>query len=118
MGMSVFAVIKRSVSLDRTLPFRFTPGKRYAEDHLLWLQIACTGEPLYVMDAVLVAKHKLLGGGDGLSDRLLAMQGGALDILWRLKKSGAISWPMAAAAATWSNIRFLRRLAILPLRLL
>jgi hypothetical protein len=108
-----------SVMLKRALPFRFAEDKRYMEDHLLWVQIACAGNRVVRLDAELAFLYKAPFGDSGLSSDLWRMEGAELDNYRRLLKQGAIGVPAALALWTWSLAKFMRRLAyagIAPLR--
>lgn len=98
----------RSVMLRRELPYRFAPGKRHAEDFLLWLQIVCNGGQAWHLELPLAYSHRPDFVG-GLSGSLWAMEKGELDTydtLRRQKKLSAISFVLLAA---YSLLKFLRR---------
>ena len=101
-----------SVMLQRSLPHRFAEGKRYCEDYLLWLQIVLVGGAAHYLDATLATRFKPVYGGGGASGRLWQMERGELDALQRVWRAGLLGFPAFAAAAAWSWIKFLRRVAV------
>lgn len=103
--------ITPAVMVRRSLPYRFREGRRHMEDHLLWMEMACDGQILLKMEAVLAYTFKTPFGASGLSGELWNMEKAELEnyaILWR---TGRIN--LLAAAALWclSGLKFLRRLA-------
>lgn len=102
----------RSVMLKRDIPFRFLPGKRHAEDYLLWLQIVLAGHPAHYLNAILAFSYKPDFGSAGLSSHLWRHEKGELATFNNLHQEGLISLPMHFAASTISILKFLRRTAI------
>jgi glycosyltransferase involved in cell wall biosynthesis len=103
-----------SVMLRRDIAQRFADGKRYCEDYLLWLEIVLAGAPAFHLDAPLAMRFKPVYGAGGASGRLWDMERGELDALARVRRSGLLGLPGYAAAAAWSSLKFLRRLATAP----
>jgi len=103
-----------SVMLRRDLAQRFADGKRYCEDYLLWLEIVLAGGAAYQLDAPLAQRFKPVYGAGGASGRLWDMERGELDALRRAWRGGLLGFPGFAAAAAWSWLKFLRRLATAP----
>ncbi len=103
-----------SAMLRRSLPERFAAGKRYCEDYLLWLEIILRGRPACLLDAVLAFRYKPAYGAGGLSGRLWSMQRGELDALARVRRARLLGLPTFVAAAAWSCVKFIRRLAAAP----
>ena len=101
-----------SVMLRRSLPHRFTEGKRYCEDYLLWLEIVLAGGAAHYLDAALATRFKAVYGAGGASSRLWQMERGELDALQRVWRAGLLGFPAFAAAAAWSWLKFLRRVAV------
>jgi len=102
----------RTVMTRRDLPLRFAADKRYAEDFLLWLQIAASGVQIYVLDVVLAYSFKPAYGESGLSGDLWRMERGELDNFCRLYKAGSIAGSMYVAASVFSLLKYVRRMII------
>lgn len=99
-----------SAMLRRELPFRFAEDRRYMEDHLLWLQIACAGHRVDRLDAELAFLYKAPFGDRGLSAALWRMEFAELDNYRRLHRAGRITAPVTLALWAWSLVKFARRL--------
>ncbi|HKI60930.1 MAG TPA: glycosyltransferase family 2 protein [Mariprofundaceae bacterium] len=106
----------RSAMLRRDIPIRFSADKRYAEDYLLWLQIAAADLHVVVLDAILAYSFKPAFGISGLSSRMCRMECGVQDDFRRLRESGDIGIGLWLAAAGFSLLKYLRRLTITGLR--
>ena len=102
----------RSVMLKRDLPFRFEPGKRYAEDYLLWLSIVLSGARTAFLSAPLAFAYKSDFGEGGLSGAMWKMEKGELDTYRRLRRRGFISFATWMGLAALSLVKFARRLAL------
>jgi hypothetical protein len=105
-----------SVMLRRSIRQRFAEGKRFCEDYLLWLEIVLAGGQAYYLDAPLALRFKPVYGAAGASGQLWKMERGELDALTRVWRAGLVGSGAYAAAATWSWLRFLRRLALVRSR--
>lgn len=105
-----------SVMVRRELPFRFCPGKRHMEDHLLWMEVVLNGYACAKLDARLATIGKPQFGAGGLSGQLWAMEKGDLDNYWQLNRLGHISVATALLFSVYSLAKYLRRLAIVGLR--
>jgi glycosyltransferase involved in cell wall biosynthesis len=101
-----------SVMLRSSVPQRFAADKRYCEDYLLWLEIVLSGAQAHYLDAALAMRFKPVYGGHGASGRLWRMQAGEIDAFARVRRAGLLGAPSYLAAAAWSWIKFLRRLAV------
>ncbi|MFH7321201.1 glycosyltransferase family 2 protein [Desulfurivibrio sp. D14AmB] len=99
-----------SVMLRRDLPVRFAGGKRYAEDYLLWLEIAWGGGGVYLCDWALANLYKAPYGEDGLSAELWLMEQGELHAYWTIYRKGFIGTTTYWGLRAWSLLRFGRRL--------
>ncbi len=93
------------------LPVRFTEGKRYSEDYLLWLEIVCRGFKAYRCDSPLTFLHKAVYGESGLSAQLWQMEKGQLDTYQRIRFQRHIGAVTFGLLYIWSWVRFFRRLA-------
>jgi len=109
-------VATRTVMLRRDLPYRFKEGKRYAEDYLLWLQIACDDGKVALLSGELAYVYKAAFGEAGLSARLWKMEQGELSTLWQLVKEGRLPRDTALLFSIYSFLKYLRRSAITYLR--
>jgi glycosyltransferase involved in cell wall biosynthesis len=87
-------IATRSVLVRRDIPFRFAPGKRYAEDYLLWLQVLLGGGQLWQLDVPLALSYKPAYGDAGLSADLWRMEVGELSAYRELVRQGLLS-PLA-----------------------
>lgn len=101
-----------SVMLRRNLPFRFTPGKRFAEDYLLWLRIALSGHDAWRIEAPLAFCFKPLYGSGGLTRNLWEVEKGELDTYNRVYREGLISLTSFTVMAPFSLLRYLRRVVL------
>ncbi len=104
--------ITPSIMVKRDVPYRFRDGKRYMEDHLLWLQLACDGAPLVRLEAELAFIHKAPFGESGLSARLWSMEVGDLENYWLLADEKRLSIAWAMLLTVYSLLKFSRRLLL------
>lgn len=105
-----------SVMLRRDLPFRFTPGKRFAEDYLLWLRIVLNGHDAWRIEAPLAFCFKPLYGSGGLTMNLWEVEKGELDTYSRVYREGLISLAAFIMMVLFSLLRYLRRLVLTFIR--
>ena len=98
-----------SVMVKREITARFHPGKRYAEDYLLWLQISALYGPVLFIDLPLVHCSNPIYGGPGLSGNLKQMHKGETSALRQLKKERLISFPNYVFYAIWWNSKYMFR---------
>ena len=98
-----------SVMVKREITARFHPGKRYAEDYLLWLQISALYGPVLFIDLPLVHCSNSIYGGPGLSGDLKQMHKGESSALRQLKKDGLISKSKYVLYAIWWNSKYIFR---------
>ena len=98
-----------SVMVKREITARFQPGKRYAEDYLLWLQISALYGPVLFIDLPLVHCSNPIYGGPGLSGNLKQMHKDESSALRQLKKEGLISPSSYVLYAIWWNSKYLFR---------
>ena len=98
-----------SVMVKREIGNRFHPGKRCAEDYLLWLQISAQHGPVLFIDLPLVHCSNPIYGGSGLSGNLRNMQKGESSAFLQLKKDGLISAPEYVFYAIWSYSKYIFR---------
>jgi len=101
-----------SVMLKSKVPFRFTVGKRCAEDLYLWQQLAFAGFPIVRIEAPLVHYYKAIYGQGGLSAHLWKMERGELGNLAALYRAGSINWFLFIAATGFSIAKYVKRLVV------
>ena len=104
--------ITPSAMVRRDLSFRFRRGKRYMEDHALWLDLVIAGLPVARLNASLASIFKAPFGEAGLSARVFAMEAGELAMYRDLWRDRGISLAAFAALALFSAVKFLRRLLL------
>jgi glycosyltransferase involved in cell wall biosynthesis len=98
-----------SVMVKREIPVRFQPGKRYAEDYLLWLQTSALYGPVLFIDLPLVHCSNPIYGGPGLSGNLKQMHKGESAALRQLRKEGLISLSRFIFYVLWWNSKYMFR---------
>jgi glycosyltransferase involved in cell wall biosynthesis len=108
--------ITPSVMLKTNLPFRFSAGKRFMEDHLLWLQIAFEGYRMVRLDSELSMTFKSPFGEAGLSSHLVAMEREELDNYRCLLRGKKIGHMVFGGLVLYSIAKFARRCIIAALR--
>ena len=104
-----------SVMLRSDVPQRFTEGRRYMEDRLLWLEMVCDGAMVVQLDLDLAATYKLPYGSAGLSSNLWQMARSDIDNYSVLRRSGRLSFLSACALMVFSILKFARRLGLVIL---
>lgn len=102
--------------LRRDLPHRFLSGRRHVDDHLLWMQIVCSGGRFVRLSPALAFTYKRPYGESGLSGQLWKMEKAELQNYWLLRGEGHIGLAGALALSTWSLAKFTRRLLWVALR--
>lgn len=99
----------RSVMLRKNLPFRFR-GRDVTEDYFLWLEIILSGAPAYRLEVPLAFALRPDFSPGGYSGQLWVHEKRELAALRALHATGNLHWPAFALSATWSFVKFLRRL--------
>lgn len=105
-------IATRTVMLKRNLDYRFRNGKRYAEDYLLWLQLACDERKVALLDATLAYAYKAPYGAAGLSARLWEMEKGELETYLLLARQKRLSRLLLMGLSVYSYFRYLRRVIV------
>jgi glycosyltransferase involved in cell wall biosynthesis len=105
-----------TVLLRRDLAMRFADGERYAEDYLLWLQLASTGHRLARIEVPLATRLEPMFGGTGLSGHLWPMEKAELRVYRRLQRDGMIGPGTFGVMAAWSLAKYARRLVLVGMR--
>lgn len=106
----------RSVMLRSDIPFRFSPGKRYAEDYLLWLQIVLSGYQAHYLDVILAFSYKADFGGAGLSKHLWVHEKGELATFGQLYRERLISLVTYGVVSAFSLLKYLKRQILVRLK--
>ena len=104
-----------SVMVNRNVPFRFTEGKCYMEDHLLWLEIVCANMITVKLNIDLVAIYKPMYGASGLSSNLWLMEKAELSNYQYYYNKGKLSPSMYVFIQCFSLAKYLRRLLVVYL---
>lgn len=105
-------IATRTVMLKRSAGYRFKGGKRYAEDYLLWLQIACDGKKVALLDAPLAYAYKAAYGAAGLSAKLWEMEKGEIETYSILVRERGFSRLLLLGLSIFSYVKYLRRLIL------
>ncbi len=101
-----------SVMVRGDITQRFVANRRYMEDHILWLEIVCSGQQVAKLSAELVAIYKNSFGVSGLSSHLWAMEQGELSNYQRLYDKNFINLAQWLMLSMYSLLKFTRRLVI------
>lgn len=109
-------IATRTVMLKREAPYRFLDGKRYAEDYLLWLQMACDGRRMELLEAELAYVFRPEFSEGGLSARLWRMERGELAVYWQMVRERRLGMLVAVMCSAYSLLKYLRRVAIVMAR--
>jgi glycosyltransferase involved in cell wall biosynthesis len=102
--------ITPSVMVKREIAQRFEEQQRHMEDHMLWLEIVCSGARVDRLSLPLAAIYKSSYGQGGLSAQLWLMECGDLGNYHRLMVRGYITRIQYLAYSAYSFAKFLRRL--------
>jgi glycosyltransferase involved in cell wall biosynthesis len=102
--------------LRRDLPHRFLTGRRHVDDHLLWMQIVCSGGRFVRLSPALAFTYKRPYGESGLSGQLWTMEKAELENYWLVRRQGHVGLAGALALSAWSLAKFTRRLLWVALR--
>ena len=106
----------RSVMLKRGLEQRFCPGKRQAEDYLLWLTLAYSGRHLELLNLPLSYSYKEDFGEDGLSAQLSQGYLGVVDTYRQILDAGFIGKSLYIGLIFLAYLKYMRRRCISMLR--
>ena len=98
-----------SVMLKRDIHQRFEEGQRYMEDHMLWLNIVCSGAQVDRLVLPLAATYKRAYGQAGLSAQWWKMERGDLGNYNRLLAQNHITRFQFLCFAAYSVAKFVRR---------
>jgi glycosyltransferase involved in cell wall biosynthesis len=109
--------ITPSAMLRRDVKQRFVKGQRYMEDHMLWLELVCSGAVVTKLSAELAAIYKSPFGAAGLSVQLWPMEKNELNNYARLYSSGCINLVEWLSLGLYSLLKYVRRMLIYWLHL-
>lgn len=101
-----------SVMVRTDVSQRFVENQRYMEDHMLWLEIVCSGGHAVKLSAALAAIYKEPFGVKGLSSRVWLMERGDLGNYRRLYREKFIKNYQFVALCIYSILKYVRRLLI------
>jgi glycosyltransferase involved in cell wall biosynthesis len=102
--------------LRRDLPHRFLHGRRHVDDHLLWMQIVCSGERFVRLSPTLAFTFKRPYCESGLSAQLWAMEKAELENYRILRRDGRIGTSAMLGLWAYSIAKFARRLIVVSAR--
>lgn len=105
--------ITPSAMLRRSLSYRFQTGRRYLEDHLLWLEIASAGLRVARLAEILAFTFKAPLGESGLSADTWAMRKAELSAFWHLHRIGRLGLASTIALCAYSLSKHLGRTLLL-----
>ena len=106
-----------SAMLCRDVEQRFVAGQRHMEDHMLWLELVCSGAVVTKLSAELAAIYKNPFGAAGLSAQLWQMEKSDLSNYARLYNTGCINLGEWLSLGLYSLLKYVRRLLIYWLHL-
>jgi hypothetical protein len=95
--------------LKRDIAKRFEERQRYMEDHMLWLNVVCSGARVDRLGLPLAAIYKRPYGQAGLSSQWWLMERGDLGNYRRLLVQNYITQVQFFGFAAYSGVKFLRR---------
>lgn len=101
-----------SVMIRREVEFRFVEHQRYMEDHMLWLQVLCSGARVVKLPLALTAIYKDPFGVTGLSSHLWSMERSDMGNYQRLHRHGCINRIQFVLLVSYSLMKYVRRLVI------
>jgi glycosyltransferase involved in cell wall biosynthesis len=101
-----------SIMLRRNIKQRFVENQRHMEDHMLWLEIVCSGELATKLSIELAAIYKAPFGETGLSSQMWLMEKADLNNYISLLKMNYINYFQYLIFSTYSLAKFMRRILI------
>jgi glycosyltransferase involved in cell wall biosynthesis len=101
-----------SAMLRRDIGQRFIEKQRHMEDHMLWLNIICSGGRVVKLSNELAAIYKDPFGASGLSAQIWLMERGDLGNYRRLYEEKLIARYQFVALGIYSLLKYARRLLI------
>lgn len=101
-----------SVMLKRELAYRFVEKQRHMEDHMLWMQVVCSGANVVKLTHELAAIYKNAFGVTGLSSQVWLMERSDLSNFHRLYKERFLNRLELAFLISFSLLKHVRRMVI------
>jgi glycosyltransferase involved in cell wall biosynthesis len=101
-----------SVMIRRDVTSRFVRDQRHMEDHMLWLDVICSGAKGAKIPMDLVAIYKNSYGVAGLSSQMWMMELGSLRNCYRLYQRQNINELQYVLLSIYSIVKYVRRLII------
>lgn len=95
---------------------RFSHSIKSSEDYFLWLEILLEGQKAAVLDFIGTYYFKNLFGESGLTQNLVTLKEGELEIYQRLLASKYINCAAWHALSFWSLFKHYRRMCICSIR--
>ena len=99
-----------SVMVRQDVDARFKKGRRYMEDHLLWMELVLTQRSVVRLDIPLAILHKAQVGVSGLSSHMWAMTQADLGNYWQLYREGLLGFFPLLLFWIWASLKFFRRI--------
>jgi glycosyltransferase involved in cell wall biosynthesis len=104
-----------TIMVKKDIKMRFQKGKRYMEDHLLWLEIVSENLKAVKLNLDLASVHKPMYGFSGLSSNLLMMELEELKNYKYLHKKNKINLCQFIFLITLSLLKYIKRLIIVKI---
>jgi glycosyltransferase involved in cell wall biosynthesis len=101
-----------SVMVKGDVEYRFVEEQRHMEDHMLWLQIICSGASVVKLSIDLAAIYKGPFGITGLSSQMWLMECGDLGNYYHLYHAKLINELQLTILCTYSLIKYVRRMLL------
>ena len=98
-----------SVMVRQDVDARFKKGRRYMEDHLLWMELVLTQHKVVRLDIPLAILYKAQVGVSGLSSHMWAMTQADLSNYWQLYREGLLGFFSLLLFWLWAGLKFFRR---------
>ena len=104
-----------TIMVKKDIEIRFQSGKRYMEDHLLWLEIVSENFKAVKLNLELANVHKPMYGCSGLSSNLLLMELEELKNYKYLFKKSKINLCQFVILIIFSLLKYIKRLIIVKI---
>lgn len=106
-----------SIMVRNDIPYRFRASMRYCEDYMLWSELIWNGALCYKSNLDLAYLFKPEYGAGGLSGNLKAMEKGELEVYDMLAERRFIPLLLCQILKVYSFAKYLRRVALVRVRL-
>lgn len=106
-----------SIMVKKDIPYRFRTAMRYCEDYMLWSELIWSGALCYKSEVDLAYLFKPEYGAGGLSGNLKAMEKGELEVYDMLADRRLIPVFLCQILKAYSFAKYLRRVALVRVRL-